>query len=43
VARGGYFEIPDKPGLGVELKEGLEELYPPLAGDCFRADPEARQ
>ena len=36
----GYFDIPDKPGLGVELKEGLEEMYPPLAGGCFMPDPE---
>ena len=37
--RDGFFEIPDKAGLGVELKEGLEELYPPLPGDSFRPDP----
>jgi L-alanine-DL-glutamate epimerase-like enolase superfamily enzyme len=28
----GYLEIPDKPGLGVELKEGLAEQYPPIPG-----------
>jgi L-alanine-DL-glutamate epimerase-like enolase superfamily enzyme len=35
VAKNGHFDIPDKPGLGVELREGLEDLYPPLPGDCF--------
>jgi L-alanine-DL-glutamate epimerase-like enolase superfamily enzyme len=28
----GYLEIPNKPGLGVELKEGLAEQYPPIPG-----------
>ena len=32
VVKNGYFDLPDKPGLGVELKEGLEEMYPPLPG-----------
>lgn len=40
VVKDGYFDIPDRPGLGVELKEGLEELYPPLPGGCFVPDPE---
>jgi L-alanine-DL-glutamate epimerase-like enolase superfamily enzyme len=35
----GYFEVPRKPGLGVELKEGLEELYPPIPGLYTRPDP----
>jgi L-alanine-DL-glutamate epimerase-like enolase superfamily enzyme len=26
--RDGYLEIPDKPGLGVKIREGLEEEYP---------------
>ena len=39
VVKDSYFDIPDKPGLGVELREGLEELYPPLPGECFRPDP----
>jgi hypothetical protein len=25
--------------LGVELREGLEEMYPPLPGECFLPDP----
>ncbi|MDR3717456.1 MAG: mandelate racemase/muconate lactonizing enzyme family protein [Bryobacteraceae bacterium] len=40
VVKDGYFDIPDKPGLGVELREGLEEMYPPLPGECFMQDPE---
>lgn len=40
VVKDGYFDIPDKPGLGVELREGLEEMYPPLPGECFMRDPE---
>ena len=39
----GYFDIPDKPGLGVELREGLEEMYPPLPGGCFEPDQETPQ
>jgi len=37
----GYFEVPQKPGLGVELKEGLSELYPPIPeGNWNRPDPD---
>jgi len=36
----GYFQLPDKPGLGVELKEGLEELYPPVPGPWNIPDPD---
>ncbi len=40
-AKNGYFEVPRKPGLGVELKEGLAELYPPIPeGDWNRPDPD---
>ena len=28
----GYLELPDKPGLGVELAEGLEERFPYIEG-----------
>src|SRR5579885_126995 len=35
----GYIEVPQKPGLGVELKEGLEELYPPIPGNWNMPDP----
>lgn len=35
----GYLQIPDKPGLGVELKEGLEEQYPPIPGNWYLLDP----
>ena len=38
--RDGYLDIPDKPGLGVELKEGLAEQYPPLPGPWNIPDPE---
>jgi L-alanine-DL-glutamate epimerase-like enolase superfamily enzyme len=36
----GYLDVPTKPGLGVELKEGLEEQYPPLPGNWNRPDPD---
>ncbi|MCC7175089.1 MAG: mandelate racemase/muconate lactonizing enzyme family protein [Bryobacterales bacterium] len=40
-AKNGYFETPQKPGLGVELKEGLEELYPAIPeGNWNRPDPD---
>ena len=35
----GYIEVPEKPGLGVELKEGLAELYPPIPGNWNIPDP----
>jgi hypothetical protein len=38
--KNGYFELPRKPGLGVELKEGLEEMYPPIPGFWNRPDPD---
>lgn len=37
--KNGYLDLPDKPGLGVELKEGLSELYPYLPGSYNRPDP----
>ena len=36
----GFYDIPQKPGLGVELKEGLEELYPPIPGNWNMPDPD---
>jgi L-alanine-DL-glutamate epimerase-like enolase superfamily enzyme len=38
IVKDGYLEIPDKPGLGVELKEGLEEEYPPIPGLWYIPD-----
>jgi L-alanine-DL-glutamate epimerase-like enolase superfamily enzyme len=38
--KNGYLDIPAKPGLGVELKEGLEELYPPIPGPWNMPDPD---
>jgi L-alanine-DL-glutamate epimerase-like enolase superfamily enzyme len=40
VVKDGYLDLSDKPGLGVELTEGLEELYPPLPGGCFLPESE---
>ncbi len=37
----GHLQIPDRPGLGVELREGLAEQYPPLPGPWNIPDPEA--
>ena len=40
-ALNGYFQVPQKPGLGVELREGLRELYPPIPeGTWNRPDPD---
>jgi len=38
--KNGYIDVPEKPGLGVELKEGLAELYPPIPGNWNMPDPE---
>jgi L-alanine-DL-glutamate epimerase-like enolase superfamily enzyme len=37
--KNGYLDIPDKPGLGVELLEGLEEQYPYIPGWWNKPDP----
>ena len=38
--KNGYLDIPDKPGLGVELIEGLAEQYPYLPGSSWsKPDP----
>jgi L-alanine-DL-glutamate epimerase-like enolase superfamily enzyme len=37
--KNGYFTVPEKPGLGVELKEGLAELYPYIPGRFTKPDP----
>jgi L-alanine-DL-glutamate epimerase-like enolase superfamily enzyme len=39
VVKDGYLDIPDKPGLGVELKEGLAEEYPYIPGYWNKPDP----
>jgi L-alanine-DL-glutamate epimerase-like enolase superfamily enzyme len=36
----GHIEVPEKPGLGVELKEGLAEKYPPIPGHWNMPDPD---
>lgn len=36
--RNGYLDIPDKPGLGVELIEGLAEKYPYIPGHWNKPD-----
>jgi len=39
--KNGYYEVPQKPGLGVELKDGLAELYPAIPeGNYDRPDPD---
>ncbi len=38
--RNGHLDLPDKPGLGVELREGLSELYPPIPGPWNIPDPD---
>jgi L-alanine-DL-glutamate epimerase-like enolase superfamily enzyme len=42
-AKNGYIDVPEKPGLGVELKEGLAELYPPIPGNWNMPDPDMPQ
>jgi galactonate dehydratase len=37
--KNGYLDIPDKPGLGVELIEGLDEQYPYIPGWWNKPDP----
>jgi len=37
--RDGYLTIPDKPGLGVELIDDLEEKYPYIPGWWNKPDP----
>ncbi len=37
--KNGYLDIPNKPGLGVELIEGLEEQYPYIPGWWNKPDP----
>lgn len=39
IVKDGYLSIPDKPGLGVELIEGLEEKYPYIPGPWNKPDP----
>lgn len=36
----GHLQISAKPGLGVELREGLEEEYPPIPGPWNIPDPD---
>ncbi len=35
----GHLQLSNKPGLGVELREGLEEQYPPIPGPWNIPDP----
>lgn len=35
----GYLDVPDRPGLGVELREDLTELYPFTPGPWNMPDP----
>ena len=37
--RDGYLDLPDRPGLGVELREGLAEQYPFIPGPWSVSDP----
>ena len=39
IVKNGYLDIPDKPGLGVELVDGLEEQYPYIPGWWNKPDP----
>lgn len=39
VVRNGYLDVPDKPGLGVELADDLAEKYPYIPGHWNMPDP----
>jgi galactonate dehydratase len=39
VVKDGYLDVPDKPGLGVDLIEGLAEKYPYMPGWWNKPDP----
>jgi L-alanine-DL-glutamate epimerase-like enolase superfamily enzyme len=39
VVENGYLDIPEKPGLGVELIEDLEKQYPYIPGNWNMPDP----
>jgi galactonate dehydratase len=39
VVRNGYLDVPEKPGLGVELAEGLAEKYPYIPEHWNMPDP----
>lgn len=39
-AKNGYIDVPERPGLGVDLKDGLAELYPPIPGNWNMPDPD---
>jgi L-alanine-DL-glutamate epimerase-like enolase superfamily enzyme len=40
VVTNGYLDIPDRPGLGVELRDDLESEFPYLPGNWNRPDDE---
>jgi len=39
----GYLDVPDKPGLGVELREDLEEEFPYLPGPWNKSEAELEE
>ncbi|MCL5123926.1 MAG: mandelate racemase/muconate lactonizing enzyme family protein [Deltaproteobacteria bacterium] len=39
IVKNGYLDIPDKPGLGVELIEDLDKQYPYVPGPWNKPDP----
>ncbi|MFO7918170.1 MAG: mandelate racemase/muconate lactonizing enzyme family protein [Anaerolineae bacterium] len=40
VVEDGYLDVPDKPGLGVELREDLEETFPYIEGNWYKTEEE---
>jgi L-alanine-DL-glutamate epimerase-like enolase superfamily enzyme len=38
--KNGYLDLTDKPGLGVELRPGLEQEYPYLPGNWYKTEAE---
>jgi L-alanine-DL-glutamate epimerase-like enolase superfamily enzyme len=38
--KNGFIDVPERPGLGVDLKDGLAELYPPIPGNWNMPDPD---
>jgi L-alanine-DL-glutamate epimerase-like enolase superfamily enzyme len=40
VVKRGYMDLPNKPGFGVEVKEGIESKFPFLPGPYSKPNPE---
>ena len=39
----GYFDLPDKPGFGMELIPDVEKKFPYLPGTIYRPNPDLQK